>query len=66
MTGQRPTSYDFWPSNDLSSPALLGRSAVMDGVSPTHPWEQVLRFDSIRPAAGVKIFQARDYRGVAR
>jgi hypothetical protein len=66
MTGQRPTSYDFWPSNDLSSPALLNRSAVMDGYSPTHPWDQVLRFDSITPVTGAKIFQARNYRGIAR
>lgn len=63
MTGQRPTSYDFWPANDLSVPSLLGRSAVMDGYSPAHPWDQVLRFDSITPIPGAKIFQARGYRG---
>jgi hypothetical protein len=66
MTGQRPTSYDFWPANDLSSPSLIGRSAVLDGYSPTHPWDHVLRFDTITPIAGVKVFQAHGYRGVAR
>ena len=66
MTGQRPTSYDFWPSNDLSSPSLFGRSAVMDGYSPTHPWDHVLRFDSITPIPAAKIFQARGYHGLAR
>jgi hypothetical protein len=66
MTGQRATSYDFWPSNDLSSPSLVGRTAVLDGYSPTHPWDHVLRFDSITPVPGVKVFQAHGYRGVAR
>jgi len=66
MTGQRPTSYDFWPGNDLRSPAIVGRTAILDGHSPTHPWDQVLRFEQLTPTAEGRLFVGRDYRGIAR
>jgi hypothetical protein len=63
LTGQRPTSYEFWPDNDLSSAELLGRSAVLDGFSPTRPWDRVLRFRSLRRIEGTRCFVAEGYQG---
>jgi len=65
LTGQRPTSYDFWPANDLSSPALLGRSAILDGHSPTRPWDHVLRFESVVRVDNTNHFIGRSYAGLA-
>jgi hypothetical protein len=66
LTGQRPTSYDFWPANDLSAPSLLGRIAILDGHSPTRPWEHILRFESIDRVDDSNRFIGRGYGGLAR
>jgi 4-amino-4-deoxy-L-arabinose transferase-like glycosyltransferase len=64
LTGQRMTSYDFWPDLSLTSPQLLGRTAVLDGGSPTRPWPLVLRFDRIRPIEGTRRFVGVSFGGV--
>jgi hypothetical protein len=64
LTGQRPTSYDYWADNDLTDPALLGRNAVMDGGSPTRPWPTVLKFDVLRRVPDAHYTIGTGYRGV--
>ncbi len=40
MPGGRTTPWDFWPALSLHDPALLGRPAVVSGLSAFH-WKQV-------------------------
>lgn len=40
MPGGRTTPWDFWPDLSLHDPALLGRPAVVSGLSAFH-WKQV-------------------------
>jgi hypothetical protein len=44
MPGGRTTPWDFWPALSLHDPALLGRPAVVTGLSAFH-WKQV--FDRV-------------------
>jgi hypothetical protein len=44
MPGGRTTPWDFWPELSLQDPSLLGRPAVVSGLSAFH-WKQV--FDRV-------------------
>jgi undecaprenyl-diphosphatase len=61
--GKRRTAYDFWPETDLSSPALVGRDLLLDGVG-AYPWERILRFGRAEAIDGGRYTLAHDYAGV--
>lgn len=66
--GGRPTQHDFWPSHDLSAPALRGRSAVLIGATADawSPWFASVEDLGVVPGVerkGVRAFLGRGYRG---
>lgn len=61
--GKRRTAYDYWADTDLTSPTLLGRDALLDGVG-AYPWERVLRFGSSEPIDDGRFTLAHAYAGV--
>ncbi len=63
-TGQRMTSYDFWPATDVNAPELKGRYAVLDGHSPTRPWDTVIKYKSLLRVPKTKFTLVTGYGGL--
>jgi hypothetical protein len=61
--GKRRTAYDFWADTDLSSPAVVGRDLLLDGVG-AYPWDRILRFGRAESIDGGHYTLVHDYAGV--
>jgi 4-amino-4-deoxy-L-arabinose transferase-like glycosyltransferase len=61
--GKRHTAYDYWTETDLSSPSLVGRDLLLDGVG-AYPWERILRFGRAEAIDGGRYTLVHDYAGV--